>query len=140
MGEDSGDVVMLRNEEEEKCSEMSPCHSTVFEYGSNLGNQDRENKVSKKITDEPDYVPSSYKVTLWDIIWLTFSIASHVLDVAFDIYVAVNFYIAGKGQYFIWTVVFIVVPSLATTLTSARWYDASSFLIINCGSHVIVMV
>ncbi|XP_071448225.1 XK-related protein 7-like [Hetaerina americana] len=134
----SGDVMMLTKGD--RCTEMSPCNTTEFDnvsneeespYGNRVNSefdgpceerQHSGNRSSNWIFDEPDYVPSSYKVTLWDITWVVFSIGSHVLDVAFDIYVAINFYLLAQTHFFIWTVIFIVVPSLSTTFISARWY------------------
>ncbi|KAG8240427.1 hypothetical protein J437_LFUL003141 [Ladona fulva] len=81
-----------------------------------------EQKHAQRLWDETDYIPSHYRVTKFDILWLIISIVSHICDVVFDLYLAVSYFYFGEKWISAWTFVFIFVPSLTTTVISGRWY------------------
>jgi len=75
---------------------------------------------SKSGLDEPDELPKDLTISFWDLITLVLAIVSHVIDVCIDYNVAYQYYRYEKLQYFILTIIFIVVPSIINTYMSLK--------------------
>lgn len=87
---------------------------------NNAGRNDRR---SDDRIDEIDRPSQSAIVTRWDIFFLSFSIFTHIIDIGADIAIAVRYMLDGKTTYFIWTIAFIIFPTLANTFISFRMND-----------------
>ncbi|KAF4518816.1 hypothetical protein B566_EDAN008145 [Ephemera danica] len=80
------------------------------------------NKCERLVTDETDFAPNNYHVKNWEFFLLGFSIFSYVIDVFFDMNLAVNFYKKGEITYANLTILFVLIPSFITIAVSLRWY------------------
>ncbi|XP_015915492.2 XK-related protein 4 [Parasteatoda tepidariorum] len=79
-------------------------------------------KIKIKGYDTTDALPKKLNFTFLDIVGIVISLASYVLDVCFDVLVALMHYVNGNTWWFTLTVIFIAIPSLTTTGFSLRWY------------------
>jgi hypothetical protein len=70
--------------------------------------------------DDVDFVPNNAHVTNFDILVLTVSIISHIIDIGLDINLAYRYFHSGRREYFIITVIFILFPALVNTVISVR--------------------
>jgi len=69
--------------------------------------------------DDVDAMPNT-RVKQLDIFLLGCSIVMHVVDMCFDYNIAIQYLLNGKETYFIWTICFILIPSLINVLVSKR--------------------
>lgn len=69
--------------------------------------------------DDVDAMPDT-RVKQLDIFLLGCSIIMHVVDMCFDYNIAIQYLLNGKKTYFIWTICFILIPSLINVLVSER--------------------
>jgi len=76
--------------------------------------------------DETDKPSSTFHVTNFDIFGLVYSIIVHILDVGFDINLAIHYFkYTENGNsfiYFVLTIVFMFLPALLVTTLSLRMY------------------
>lgn len=72
--------------------------------------------------DEIDHTPYNVHVTKLDVMFLSISIITHIVDVAFDIHLAYRYYHNSQYDYFALTAVFILFPALVNTIVSTRMY------------------
>lgn len=79
-------------------------------------------KIKIKGYDTTDALPKTLSFTLLDILGIISSICSFIIDVAFDVLIAVIYYKTGHMWFFTLTVCFIAIPSLTMTGFSLRWY------------------
>ncbi|XP_060820441.1 XK-related protein 6-like [Bombus pascuorum] len=70
--------------------------------------------------DDVDVPLKNPTTTYLDIFFLVSSILMHIVDVAIDINLAVRYLLARKITYFIWTTVFILLPSFINVIISRR--------------------
>lgn len=70
--------------------------------------------------DDVDVPLENPTTTYLDIFFLASSILMHIVDVAIDINLAVRYLLAKKITYFIWTTVFILLPSFINVIISRR--------------------
>ncbi|XP_050574548.1 XK-related protein 6-like [Bombus affinis] len=70
--------------------------------------------------DDVDVPLENPTTTYLDIFFLVSSILMHIVDVAIDINLAVRYLLAKKITYFIWTTVFILLPSFINVIISRR--------------------
>lgn len=70
--------------------------------------------------DDVDVPLENPTTTCLDIFFLVSSILMHIVDVAIDINLAVRYLLAKKITYFIWTTVFILLPSFINVIISRR--------------------
>ncbi|KAL0277481.1 UNVERIFIED_CONTAM: hypothetical protein PYX00_004743 [Menopon gallinae] len=71
-----------------------------------------------------DYVKSFKEMELgrFYIVTILLSVVTFILDLYFHCWIAYVYYIEKEGDYFVLTLVFLVVPALVTTAFSMRWY------------------
>ncbi|XP_047354549.1 XK-related protein 6-like [Vespa velutina] len=74
-------------------------------------------KFDSDVVDIPSRQPC---VTYLDVFFLVCSIIMHLIDMAFDINIAVRYLLANKVIYFIWTLVFLLIPSFINVIISRR--------------------
>lgn len=55
-----------------------------------------------------------------DIFFLTSSIIMHLVDMAFDINIAIRYLLGNKIIYFAWTILFLFIPSFINVIISRR--------------------
>lgn len=70
--------------------------------------------------DDVDVPLENPTTTYLDIFFLASSILMHIVDMAIDINLAVRYLLAKKITYFIWTTVFILLPSFINVIISRR--------------------
>lgn len=70
--------------------------------------------------DDVDVALKNPTTTYLDIFFISSSILMHIVDVAIDINLAVRYLLAKKITYFIWTTVFILLPSFINVIISRR--------------------
>lgn len=70
-----------------------------------------------------DYVKSFKEMELgrFYIVTILLSVVTFILDLYFHCWIAYVYYIEKEGDYFVLTLVFLVVPALVTTAFSMRW-------------------
>lgn len=71
--------------------------------------------------DEVDALPESLRFSWFDIICISFSMATYIFDLAMDLYVAYVYYATEYILYFIITLIFVIIPSVTMTAFSLRW-------------------
>ncbi|XP_012274294.1 XK-related protein 4 [Orussus abietinus] len=74
-------------------------------------------------------------VSNWDVCCLVFSIITHVVDVILDITLAVRYLLNDRIAHFIWTIVFVFVPTIVVTVMSMKMYKQDQELYQNA-THV----
>lgn len=74
-------------------------------------------KFDLDVVDIPSRQPC---VTNLDVFFLICSIVMHLIDMAFDINIAVRYLLANKVIYFIWTLFFLLIPSFINVIVSRR--------------------
>lgn len=70
--------------------------------------------------DVVDVPPRQPYVSDLDVVFLIASIIMHLIDMAFDINIAVRYLLANKVIYFIWTLFFLLIPSFINVIISRR--------------------
>lgn len=85
-----------------------------------------QTKMRNVARDEIDRIPSKDRATYWDIVGFVISIASHLIDVIFDVNLAYRYYIASNLGYFFTTLAFILIPAFINTAFSIRMYVLDS--------------
>jgi hypothetical protein len=82
----------------------------------------RNTVISSQVpaVDDVDFVPNNAHVTNFDILVLTVSIISHIIDIGLDINLAYRYFHSGRSEYFILTVIFILFPAFVNTVISVR--------------------
>ncbi|XP_067006507.2 XK-related protein 4 [Anabrus simplex] len=98
---------------------MAECVVVKFSSES-LGTQVED--FSSNTQDEPDKSTKTPMFGVYHIVCLTLSIATYLLDIGFDSWLAYFYYIQGQGAYFALTITFMIIPALITTAFSMRWY------------------
>ncbi|XP_029032765.1 XK-related protein 6-like [Osmia bicornis bicornis] len=70
--------------------------------------------------DDVDVPLKNPSISYLDIFFLVSSIIMHVLDMAIDINLAIRYLLANKITYFVWTTVFIFLPSFINVIISRK--------------------
>jgi hypothetical protein len=68
-----------------------------------------------------DGLPETLRFNWFDMFCIIFSIATYVVDLGMDIYVAYVYHVSEYIGYFVLTLVFIIIPSVSMTAFSLRW-------------------
>lgn len=74
-------------------------------------------------TDVNDIPSSKATVTKLDILFISFSILTHIVDVCFDLSLCLRYALEGNDLYFYWTMAFLFIPSLINLIISSRMYN-----------------
>lgn len=83
--------------------------------------------VDLALSREPGYSEDkAEKADVFDSFISLVSILTYIADISTDIFLAYQYYKAQQWNWFIPTVVFIVVPSMALQLFSSKWYHDDS--------------
>lgn len=86
--------------------------------------EDGDNRLECVIgIDESDRPHKNSKVKLWDVIFLSLSIITHIVDIGLDINLAVRYLLDNMIWYFGWTIAFIILPTFVNTFISFRMND-----------------
>ena len=70
--------------------------------------------------DDVDVPLKNPTITYLDIFFLVSSILTHIVDMAIDINLAIRYLLDNRITYFIWTTVFIFLPSFINCIISRR--------------------
>lgn len=70
--------------------------------------------------DDVDVPLKNPNISYLDIFFLVSSIIMHVVDMAIDINLAIRYLLANKITYFVWTTVFIFLPSFINVIISRK--------------------
>ncbi|KAK1126447.1 hypothetical protein K0M31_005082 [Melipona bicolor] len=70
--------------------------------------------------DDVDVPLKNPTITYLDIFFLVSSILTHIVDMAIDINLAIRYLLDNRMTYFIWTTVFIFLPSFINSIISRR--------------------
>lgn len=88
--------------------------------------------------DVNDIPSRKASVTKLDIFFICFSILTHIVDVGFDLNLAIRYLIDGEKVYFYWTIGFLFIPSFINIVVSLRMYNQDRE-VINTISIIIII-
>lgn len=71
--------------------------------------------------DEVDALPATLRFNYFDMFCILLSMGTYIFDLGMDIYIAYVYYTNARIDYFVLTLVFVIIPAGTMTAFSLRW-------------------